>query len=157
MKPERGYGVLAPAVIRHLLRDELNAAERPAAWVLLAPPSVATAAAELAYPGGGLSVMLYSIASVTLLGLLWHLRWLTAAGFQPSWACFTFPSAAFVGASWAMAMRTGSPMLEGVAFGSLLIVTLISVRVAALTLRPWTRRCVTLAPVRIKQSDSAIG
>jgi len=151
------YAVTGPAVILLLARGHLAEAERPAVWVLLAPPSVAAIAAEAAHPGGLLAPVLYGLASLTLLGLMWQLRWLTAAGFNPSWACFTFPSAAFVGASWAMTVRTGSAALETLAFGATLAVTMVSVAVAALTLHAWTRRRIALAPVRGSGEDRAMG
>ncbi|MGY6409624.1 MAG: SLAC1 family transporter [Alkalilacustris sp.] len=143
------YAVTGLAVLRHLARGDIAERERPAAWVLLAPPSVATVAAEMASPGGLLAPVLYCLASLTLAGLLWLLRWMVAAGFQPSWACFTFPSAAFVGASWAMAGRTGSATLETLAFGAGLAVTVVAVGVAAVTLHAWARRRMGPAPVRL--------
>lgn len=140
-----------PAVILLPARGHLAEAERPAAWVLLAPPSVVAIAAEAAHPGGPLSPVLYGVASLTRLGLLGQLRWLTSAGFTPSWACSTFPSAAFVGASWAMTVRTGSPALETLA------VTMISVTVAGLPLHAWTCRRIALAPARGRREERAMG
>lgn len=141
------YAAMAPAVIWHFASRPVPPAERPAAWVLLAPPSVATIAYETVYPGGTLTPWLFALSALTLAGLLVRVRWLTARGFAASWGCFTYPSAAFSGAVFAMAGRSGEVLWTALGFTAALATTAITGAVAGLALFGWRRRRVAFAAI----------
>ncbi|TVQ52875.1 MAG: hypothetical protein EA355_14315 [Rhodobacteraceae bacterium] len=142
------YVAVAPAVVWRFASRPVAPAERPAAWVLLAPPSVAAIAAEALYPGGALTLALYSLAALTLAALMSRLRWLTESGFAPSWACFTYPTAAFAGATWALAGRSGDGFWLGAGLVAALAATTITALVAARALTAWRHRRPIAAPIR---------
>ena len=142
------YVAVAPAVVWHFASRPVVPAERPAAWVLLAPPSVAAIAAEALYPGSMLTPWLHALAALTLVFLVTQLRWLTAGGFAPSWGCFTYPTAAFAGATWAMAGRSGDPFWLTLALAAALMATAITTAVAARALTAWRQRRRIAAPSR---------
>lgn len=145
------YATVAPAVIWHFVSRPVVPAERPMAWVLLAPPSVATIAYESLYPGGSLTPWLFAISVLTLAGLMMRVRWLIEHGFGASWGCFTYPSAAFSGAVFAMADRSGEPLWTMVGLAAALATTLVTAAVAGLAMQGWSRRRVALEMIAARR------
>ena len=98
--------VLLPLILRHLWRRASPPPPvRPGTAILLSPPAIGAVALERLMPGSPLVVVLFAAACVVLLALLLRLRWLAGDGWSPGWAAFTFPLAAFAGASLVMAER----------------------------------------------------
>ncbi|MCP3972313.1 MAG: tellurium resistance protein [Rhodobacteraceae bacterium] len=88
--------------LSQLIRKSLPPPLRPLLAIHLAPISLFGAASVLlGYTTA--AVVFACIASVVLLALILHARWLTVAGFSPLWGAFTFPAAAYAGLCLALA------------------------------------------------------
>ncbi|MFN3614144.1 MAG: hypothetical protein ACK4WC_06240 [Rubrimonas sp.] len=141
-----------PLALRRLLLRPTPPDQRPAAWVLLAPPSVACIAALSQWGAGPLAFTLFALATGTLVGLTWRLPWIAEGGFAPSWPCFTYPSAAYAGACAGMAAALEGGGWTTLAVVAAALVTAATLTVAALCLSAWRagrlRRVRAAAPSR---------
>lgn len=131
------YAALAPAAVSQLLTRPTRPEYRPGAYVLLAPPAVAVVGYDKLHPDGALTPLLFVIACM-IVAIAWMKRdWLTEGGFAPTWACFTFPSAAFAGACLTMAGRSGTRLAEVMAGLAVLAATALTLYVARLCVVAW--------------------
>ena len=74
-----------------------------------------------------LSPILFALAIAIATVLLAKAAWLTAAGFSPLWAAFTFPFGALAGAALVMAEQNLGGVWDALAAGSIAAATLIGV------------------------------
>lgn len=105
---------------------------RPPLAILLAPPAIGVVAHEAlpaAFQAEMLTPILFGLAAAVALALLARAPWLTAAGFSPLWAAFTFPFTSFASAALVMAERSLSAAWDAVSAGALIAATLITVYV----------------------------
>lgn len=100
-----GWLALLPSVLRRLATARVAPPPpmRPGTAVLLAPPAMIATALDRLGADPRLEAAAYSVALLTLAGLLWNWRWLTAGGWTPAWGAFTFPACAFATATAAAA------------------------------------------------------
>jgi tellurite resistance protein len=96
-----GWLSLLPFVLRRLATARVAPPPplRPGAAVLLAPPAMVATALDRLGADPRLEAASYAVALLTLAGLLWSWRWLTAGGWTPAWGAFTFPACAFATAT----------------------------------------------------------
>ncbi|MEM7267936.1 MAG: hypothetical protein AAF401_01650 [Pseudomonadota bacterium] len=90
-----GAVILVLAVPPFFLK-ETPAPARPAAAITLAPMSVAAISSDAL--GMTMFAVVFGLINIPVaLLMLAKARWLTAAGFSPTWGAFTFPAASFAG------------------------------------------------------------
>ncbi|MCX7888554.1 MAG: tellurium resistance protein [Rhodobacteraceae bacterium] len=130
-----GLGLLAAVPIwvvstRQLLAKRPPPPLRPLLVIHLAPTALLGNVAH--YLGYGVAAQGFAIASAGLvLLMLWHVRWLTAAGFSPFWGAFTFPVAA-VGVFWLRLGGPWAPAGAAVILGASVLIPWIAVRIVRL-------------------------
>jgi tellurite resistance protein len=133
-----GWLGLLPFVLRRLAtRAAPPPPLRPGAAVLLAPPAMVAVALDRLGGDPRLQALCWAVAAVTLAGLLWRARWLTAGGWTPAWGAFTFPACAFAAATSATLGATG-PGLVATAL-TVTAASLATLYVAGRTADAWAK------------------
>jgi tellurite resistance protein len=128
------WAALTPFILRRLARASAPPPFlRPGVAILLAPPAIGLVAYDRLYPEGWLVWPMFALAGLALFGLVTRVGWLIEGGWTLGWGAFTFPCAAFAGASLVMAERQIGPAWDWVAIAALVSASLLTLYIAART------------------------
>lgn len=129
---------LTPFILRRLWRAASPPPPvRPGTAILLVPPAIGCVALDRLEPGNLLSVGLFAVACVVLLGLLLRVRWLAGHGWSAGWDAFTYPLAAFAGACLAMVPHWPAIWVLDAAAVAVTAASLLTLYVAIRTAQGW--------------------
>lgn len=128
--------VIGAGVLAGLRRRAVPPPLRPVQAIHLAPPALLSSGA-LSLGMADLAIILAGTAFGVLALLLLRARWLTAGGFSPLWAAFTFPCAALASGYLELARAGAPPGMSALGAAVLVFATLITFPVAVMVLRRW--------------------